>query len=68
MALNTLVIITGYGSITPKPWKKAYLNLQEEQAYQRFFKEHPQARDVSAVAIRFDDEFVINTRGDISAY
>ena len=68
MALNTLVLITGYGSIAPKPWKKAYLNLDEENAYHRFLKEHPNARDMSAVTIRFDDEFVINSRGEISAH
>ena len=65
MALNTLVIITGYGSITPKPWKKAYLNLNEEIAYQRFLKEHPNARDMSTITVSFDDEFAINTRSEI---
>jgi hypothetical protein len=66
MAANTLVIVTGYGSITPKPWKKAYLNSSEESANQRFLKEHPGVRDTSVVSISFDDEFTIGTRGEIS--
>lgn len=68
MATNTLVIVTGYGSITPKPWRKAYLNSSEESASQRFIKEHPGVRDTSIVSISFDDEFSIGARGEISAY
>ncbi|MVM38930.1 hypothetical protein GO730_17585 [Spirosoma sp. HMF3257] len=66
MAANTLIIITGYGSVTPKPWRKAYLNSSEESANQRFLKEHPGARDTSSITISFDDEFSINSRGEVS--
>ncbi|UFH52628.1 hypothetical protein [Spirosoma sp. KNUC1025] len=67
MAANMLVIITGYGSIKPKPWKKAYLNMSVENANERFLKEHPEARDITVVKVSFDDEFVISSNGEISS-
>lgn len=66
MAVNTLIIITAYGSITPKPWKKAYLNISEELTNQRFLKEHPIVRDLSVVSFTFDDEFTIEANGQLS--
>ncbi len=68
MAGNTLVIVTGYGSITPKPWKKAYLNISEENAAMRFQKEHPGVRDSSVKSVQFDDEFCIGSTGEITLY
>ncbi|GAB3998061.1 hypothetical protein GCM10028807_44760 [Spirosoma daeguense] len=67
MATNTLVIITGYVSIKPKPHKRAYLNTSIEEANQRFKKEYPQARDITTVSVLFDDEFIISGNGDISS-
>jgi len=67
MASNWLVIITGYASIKPKPHKRAYLNTSVEQANQRFKQQYPQARDITAVSVSFEDEFIISTSGDISA-
>lgn len=66
MAANTLVIITGYGSVSPRPWRKAYLNVSEETAHQRFLKEHPVVRDMSVVRFTFDDEFAIRSDGQLS--
>jgi hypothetical protein len=68
MATNSLVIITGYSSISPKPSRKAYLNISEEVARQRFSKEHPNVRDTSVVIVSFEDELTIRSNGDISAY
>ncbi|QIP16368.1 hypothetical protein G8759_28870 [Spirosoma aureum] len=67
MAANILVIVTGYGSITPKPWKTAYLNISEDNARQRFLKEHPGVRDAAVVSVKFDDEFTIGSHGEISS-
>ncbi|GAB3898929.1 hypothetical protein [Spirosoma agri] len=67
MAANTLIIVTGYGSISPKPWKKAYLNISEDNAHQRFVKEHPGVRDATITSIKFDDELIIGTNGEISS-
>lgn len=68
MATNTLVIITGYGSISPKPFRKAYLNNSEEVARQRFIQQHPGVRDVSVVIISFEDELTIRSNGEIGTY
>ncbi|MBD2704833.1 hypothetical protein IC229_29650 [Spirosoma sp. BT702] len=65
MDTNTLVIITGYGSVSPKPLRKAYLNKSEETARLRFIQQNPGVRDVSAVLISFDDEFTIRSNGEI---
>ncbi|MBD2755129.1 hypothetical protein [Spirosoma validum] len=67
MSPNTLVIVTGYGSISPKPWKKAYLNTSIDKANQRFMSEHPGARDVTIVSVKFDDELTIGSNGVISS-
>jgi hypothetical protein len=67
MEANTLVVVTGYGSIKPKPWKKAYLNVNEEVAAQRFTVDYPTARDVSVVTVQFRDELIIGSNGDISS-
>lgn len=64
---NTLVIITGYGSVSPKPLKRAYLNVSEQDAEQRFLAECPNARDMSLRAIRFTDELIIGANGAISS-
>lgn len=68
MSPNTLVIITGYGSISPKPFRKAYLNTSEEVARQRFFQQHPGVRDVRLTIISFEDEFTIRSNGELTAY
>lgn len=68
MTTNSLIILTGYGSVSPKPLRKAYLNSSEEAARQRFFQQHPGVRDVSVVTVAFDDELTIRPNGDISAY
>ncbi|GAB3974715.1 hypothetical protein GCM10028806_30940 [Spirosoma terrae] len=68
MAINTLVIITGYGSISPKPVRKAYLNSSQEMAMHRFVQQNPGVRDVSVVIIDFEDELTIRPNGDIVAY
>lgn len=68
MATNTLVIITGYSSISPKPIRKAYLNKSEETARLRFIQQNPGIRDVSVALISFDDEFTIRSNGEILAY
>jgi len=68
MDTNTLTIVTGYGSISPKPFRKAYLNSSEEMATQRFLRDYPGARDASVVVVSFEDEFTIRTNGEISAY
>ncbi|AQG79277.1 hypothetical protein [Spirosoma montaniterrae] len=68
MATNTLLIITGYGSVSAKPFRKAYLNSDEEAARQRFLRDYPNARDTSVRVIPFDDELTIRTNGEISAY
>jgi hypothetical protein len=67
MEANTLVVVTGYGSIKPKPWKKAYLNVSEEAAAQRFTMDYPTARDISVVTVQFRDELTIGSSGDISS-
>lgn len=67
MAANTLVIITGYPSIAPKPCRRAYLNTSVNEANQRFIREYPQARDVTIMSVPFDDEFSIGTNGEISS-
>ncbi|QJW89973.1 hypothetical protein HNV11_11595 [Spirosoma taeanense] len=66
MEANTLVVVTGYGSISPKPWKRAYLNISEEKAHQRFLAQHPGVRDVSVKSLLFKDELVIRANGDIA--
>lgn len=68
MATNTLIIITGYSSISPKPIRKAYLNNSEETARLRFIQQNPGIRDVSVVLVSFDDEFTIRSNGEILAY
>lgn len=68
MATNTLVMITGYGSISLKPFRKAYLNNSEEVARQRFARQHPGVRDVSVVILSFEDELTIRSNGEISTY
>jgi hypothetical protein len=68
MGLNTLTIVTGYGSISSKPLRKAYLNSSEEMATQRFLRDYPTVRDASVVVISFEDELTIRTNGEISAY
>lgn len=68
MATNTLTIVTGYGSISPKPFRKAYLNSSEEMATQRFLRDYPGVRDASLVVVSFEDELTIRTNGEISAY
>lgn len=67
MHTNTLVIITGYGSINPKPLKRAYLNVSDQEAEQRFLTECPKARDISLQAIHFTDELIIGANGAISS-
>ncbi|GAB3962186.1 hypothetical protein GCM10028805_62690 [Spirosoma harenae] len=67
MATNLLVIVTGYASIQPKPHKRAYLNTSVEKANQRFKQQYPQARDITAVSVLFDDELIISASGDISS-
>ena len=68
MATNTLTIVTGYGSISPKPFRKAYLNNSEEMATQRFLRDYPGVRDATVVVISFEDELTIRTNGEIAAY
>lgn len=68
MANNTLTIVTGYGSISPKPFRKAYLNSSEDMATQRFLRDYPKVRDTNVVVISFEDELTIRTNGEISAY
>lgn len=66
--MNTLVIVTGYGSVSPKPFRKAYLNTSKETAMQRFLQNHPGSRDTSMVVITFEDELTIRANGEISSY
>ncbi|GAB3547141.1 hypothetical protein [Spirosoma fluminis] len=68
MPTNTLVIVTGYRSISPKPTRKAYLNHTEEVAQERFLLDHPGIRDIRVVSVLFEDELTIRDNGDISAY
>ncbi|MFD2573233.1 hypothetical protein ACFSUS_21500 [Spirosoma soli] len=68
MPTNTLVIVTGYGSISPKPFRKAYLNNSEEVSKQRFLRDYPGVRDTTVVVVPFEDELTIRTNGEISAY
>ena len=68
MATNTLTILTGYESISPRHIRKAYLNLNQESATQRFVYDHPGIRDASAVVIPFEDELTIRANGEITAY
>lgn len=68
MALNSLIIVTGYHSISPKPTRKAYLNISEEVARQRFLHDYPSTRDATASLVDFDDEFTIRPNGELSAY
>ncbi|MEZ0611739.1 hypothetical protein ACAW74_24725 [Fibrella sp. WM1] len=68
MANNTLVIVTGYKSISPRPIRKAYLNSSEDKATQRFVQAYPGIRDVTTVTITFEDEFTIRANGDIAPY
>ncbi|WP_019991156.1 hypothetical protein [Rudanella lutea] len=65
---NTLIIVTAYSSISPKPCRKAYLNSNEELATQRFLREFPAARDMSVEVIGFEDEFTIRANGTLAAY
>ncbi|GAB3760340.1 hypothetical protein [Spirosoma pomorum] len=65
--MNILIIVTGYGSVKPIPWRRAYLNLDEEVAIQRFVSAYPHARDVSAASVRFDDELSIGANGAMSS-
>jgi hypothetical protein len=68
MTANTLTIVTGYGSISPKPFRKAYLNNSEEMATKRFLRAYPGVRDATVVVVSFDDELTIRTNGEIAAY
>ncbi|MCK8495621.1 hypothetical protein M0L20_27395 [Spirosoma sp. RP8] len=68
MATNTLIVVTVYSSISPKPFRKAYLNNSEEMARQRFVQQHPGVRDVSVALIAFEDELTIRSNGDVVAY
>ncbi|RYC69357.1 hypothetical protein EQG79_12145 [Spirosoma sordidisoli] len=68
MSTNTLIIITGYGSVSPKPTRKAYLNVNPDAAHQRFMREYPNLRSVTSVTVPFEDELTIRAPGDISAY
>jgi hypothetical protein len=65
--MNNLIVVTGYGSVKPIPWRRAYLNLDEEAAIQRFVSAYPHARDVSATSIQFDDELSIGANGILSS-
>ncbi|GAB3942134.1 hypothetical protein GCM10028805_06280 [Spirosoma harenae] len=67
MASKTLVIIAGDGSVSPKPWKKAYFNMSVEEAKQRFMQTYPQSRDVTIASVVFKDEFTIGPHGEISS-
>lgn len=68
MAANTLIIVTGYGSVSPRPFRKAYLNISEPVATQRFLRDYPGVRDASVVIVSFDDELTIRANGEIAAY
>lgn len=68
MATNTLILVLGYNSISPKPFRKAYLNCPEDLARQRFQRDYPTIRDMTVEVVHFDDEFTIRAGGAISAY
>ena len=61
MTTNTLLIITGYCSVSPKAWKRGFLNISEAEARQRFLAAYPNARDVSLQAVHFGDELTISS-------
>ncbi|OIN61298.1 hypothetical protein [Arsenicibacter rosenii] len=67
MEENTLILVSGYNSVSPKPSRRAYLNLSEEQARQRFLSIFPNCRDIKIVAVPFTDELIIQANGDITA-
>lgn len=64
---HTLLIITGYGSVSPKAWKRGYLDISEPEARRRFLANYPSARDVSLQAIAFTDELTISSNSLIAA-
>ena len=67
MASNTLVIVSGYGSIAPKRVKHAYLNISEETAHRRFLATYPGARDTRVISLLFEDELLISSLGELSS-
>lgn len=66
MGTNTLIIICGYVSIRPKPYRKAYLNLSETDARFRFAQQYPGSRDITVRNLAFEDELTIQSTGEIS--
>ncbi len=67
MTTHTLLIITGYGSVSPKAWKRGYLDVSESEARRRFLTSHPSARDISLQAIAFSDELTISSTSLIAS-
>lgn len=67
MATNILVIVTGYGSVSPKPWKNLYLNVTEANAHERFLQQYPTARDTTVTSVTFVDELRVSPNGDLSS-